>query len=452
MSPWESAVHHVNYGERRVAIEFRPSFERFPPPPHTVVSMSHLPRTLPSLSRKAIRYNTRSFGSHVSLPIGNFSYKWLRDSCPSAESIHPSTRQKLHRTTDAVKDAKPKSVSADKDGLRIEWQSGHKSFYPTEYLAKYSSYGRLSAFHHDVRQQPWNLTKISTNERLFISYESVQTDSGRLVTMTQLEQYGLVFIQGVPNTETSNESCKLRRVAEAFGEIRNTFYGPLWNVENVENSPNIAYTNLDLGLHMDLLWVSSSRSFCVSYLFVNRYFEHPPRYQFLHCLRNRTQGGYSVFVDALNAANTLRTASPSDFDILTTTPVSFHYINDDHHLHYDHPTIQLGVFPDEHGVLPIKYVNYSPPFQAPLHLSTPPQFYDALEKFVDILESAENRYEYLLKEGDVVVFDNRRVLHARTAFTGKNLNDDGGTDRLLKGCYIQADTVSDRARVLRSKA
>ena len=134
------------------------------------------------------------------------------------------------------------------------------------------------------------------------------------------------------------------------------------------------------------------------------------------------------------------------------TPVSFHYINDGHHLHYDHPTIQLGTFPDENGVLPIKSVNYSPPFQAPLHISTPPQFYDALEKFVEILENPENRYEYLMKEGDVVVFDNRRILHARTAFTSNNLGDDGDTDRWLKGCYIQADAVSDRARVLRSKA
>jgi len=215
--------------------------------------MPHLLRTLSGLSQKVSRSRTRSFGSHVSLPIGNFSYKWLRDSCPSAESIHPSTRQKLHGTTDAVKDAKPKSVSADKDGLRIEWQSGHKSFYPTEYLARYSTFGRLSAFHHDVRQQPWNLSRISTNERLFVPNESFQTDPGWLAAITQLERDGLVFIQGVPNAETSNETCELRRVAEAFGEIRHTFYGPLWDVKNIKNSRNIAYTNLDLGLHMDLL-------------------------------------------------------------------------------------------------------------------------------------------------------------------------------------------------------
>ena len=219
--------------------------------------MPHLPRAIPSLLRKATYCRTRSFGSHVSLPIGNFSYKWLRDSCPGAESIHPSTRQKLHRTTDAIRDAEPKSVSADEDGLRIEWQSGHKSFYPTEYLAKYSTYGRRSAFHRDVRQQPWDLSRISTNDRLFVPYESVKTDSGLLAAMTQLEQDGLVFIQNVPNAETSNETCEVRRVAEAFGELKHNFYGPLWDVKEIKNSRNIAYTNLGICLHMDLLLVSS---------------------------------------------------------------------------------------------------------------------------------------------------------------------------------------------------
>jgi hypothetical protein len=230
--------------------------------------MPHLPCTHSSLLRNLCRSGVRAFGTHVCLPVGNFSYQWLRDSCPSTESIHPATRQKLLRTTDAIKDAKPKSVSADKDGLRIEWQSGHKSFYPTEYLARHSSYGRLSAFHHDVRQQPWDLSKISANNRLFLPYESFQKDASQLAAMTQLERDGLLFIQGVPNVETSNETCELRRVAEAFGEIRDTFYGPLWDVKNIKNSRNIAYTNLELGLHMDLLSVQPipSHIACFSHL------------------------------------------------------------------------------------------------------------------------------------------------------------------------------------------
>lgn len=88
---------------------------------------------------------------------------------------------------------------------------------------------------------------------LFTPYDSLKQEYGLLNVITQLEQYGMVFVSGVSNVETSNEKCELRTLAEMFGEIRNTFYGELWNVKNVHNSTNIAYTNLDLGLHMDLL-------------------------------------------------------------------------------------------------------------------------------------------------------------------------------------------------------
>ena len=61
-----------------------------------------------------------------------------------------------------------------------------------------------------------------------------------------------------------------------------------------------------------------------------------------------------------------------------------------------------------------------------------------------------------LREGDAVLFDNRRVLHARTAFTdpaeGKAAASmDDMTSRWLKGCYLEADAVLDRGRVLRER-
>lgn len=135
---------------------------------------------------------------------------------------------------------------------------------------------------------------------------------------------------------------------------------------------------------------------------------------------------------------------------MTTTPVSFHYINDGHHLHRSHPTIELDPIPTPDGSpRPIRHINYSPPFQAPLPLSTPPEFYLAFERFVSLLDLPSARYDYTLKEGDTVLFDNRRVLHARTAFTDKEGGKEDDVNRWLKGCYIEADAVLDRGRVLR---
>ena len=77
------------------------------------------------------------------------------------------------------------------------------------------------------------------------------------------------------------------------------------------------------------------------------------------------------------------------------------------------------------------------------------QFVPALKTFADMLEDPAVRFEYLLREGDAVLFDNRRVLHARTAFREKEAESSAEeTDRWLKGCYLEADAIQDRRRVL----
>lgn len=169
------------------------------------------------------------------------------------------------------------------------------------------------------------------------------------------------------------------------------------------------------------------------------------------------KGGTSLFVDALRAAEELRTTHPEDFAVLATTPVTFHYINDGHHLHHTHPTIELApvsVSSDPSQPRAISHINYSPPFQAPLPLSTPPEFYAAFERFAAVLNREEARYEYTLREGDAVVFDNRRILHARTAFEDsghvEGWEDQPDVNRWLKGCYVEADSVLDRGRGLRT--
>jgi gamma-butyrobetaine dioxygenase len=50
-----------------------------------------------------------------------------------------------------------------------------------------------------------------------------------------------------------------------------------------------------------------------------------------------------------------------------------------------------------------------------------------------------NRFE----AGDLVGFDNRRILHGRDAY------DPGIGRRVLRGCYIDRDDVLSRLRVLR---
>ncbi|KAF9453327.1 gamma-butyrobetaine hydroxylase [Macrolepiota fuliginosa MF-IS2] len=382
-----------------------------------------------------------------------FPYIWLRDSCQSSpDCIHPSNKQKLHRTSDIPLDARPASLDSDgirvtDQGLEITWSDGHESVFSRAFLERYSDERRLSEFHKDFSAVSWDNQSIRRRtEELFVPYDTIRTSRGLVKGIEQLAKYGLLFVTEVPNKETSDEECGAKKLAEIFGEIRPTLYGYLWDVVNMKESKNIAYTNLDLGLHMDLL-----------------YLEHPPRYQILHCLRNRVHGGTSIFVDALAAAEKLRTVHPEHFGVLARSPVAFHFINDEHHLHWERPTIELAppssLSPSAQR--PISHLNYSPPFQAPLPLNTPMEFYPALKEFTKRLNDPKNTYEYTLREGDAVIFDNRRVLHARTAFHDREDNGVGDNDyltgkggevnRWLKGCYFEADTMMDRGRILRTK-
>ncbi|KAL1742998.1 hypothetical protein HDZ31DRAFT_41938 [Schizophyllum fasciatum] len=360
----------------------------------------------------------------------SFPYVWLRDSCQSPASIHPSTRQKLHRSSDIPLDVKPAEggVQVTPDALHIRWEDGHESAFTPGFLERHASLAKLQEFHGDVSAEPWDAASITKTKDLFVPYEALRVPAQQLAAIVQLLRHGLVFVTGVPQAETADATCELRTLAAAFGRIRYTFYGHVWDVRNVKDSRNIAYTNLDLGLHMDLL-----------------YHQHPPQYQILHCLRNRVRGGTSVFVDAFHAAAALRTAHPDAFALLAATPVPFHYINDGHHLHCAHPTLELA--PDGRAV---RHVNYSPPFQAPLLLGTPPAFYGALGTFTGLLGERARAYEYTLREGDAVLFDNRRVLHSRTAFEEvEGQGEEGETNRWLKGCYLDDDTILDRMRGLR---
>jgi gamma-butyrobetaine dioxygenase len=137
--------------------------------------------------------------------------------------------------------------------LEVEWSSGHKSFYPNSFLHAYSNRDNFATFHKDLPVRLWDLKAINQAPNLWVSYPSLREPSGLLKATKQLAQYGLLFVSDVPHTEPHDDGCELPKLAEYFGDIRQTFYGRLFDVKSVRNSINIAYTDLDLGLHMDLL-------------------------------------------------------------------------------------------------------------------------------------------------------------------------------------------------------
>jgi trimethyllysine dioxygenase len=68
------------------------------------------------------------------------------------------------------------------------------------------------------------------------------------------------------------------------------------------------------------------------------------------------------------------------------------------------------------------------------------KWYDAARKFDALLKKQENEYWEQLTPGKVVIFDNWRVMHGRSSFTGK---------RRICGAYINRDDWISKYKMLK---
>ncbi|CQB89970.1 Gamma-butyrobetaine dioxygenase [Chlamydia trachomatis] len=68
-----------------------------------------------------------------------------------------------------------------------------------------------------------------------------------------------------------------------------------------------------------------------------------------------------------------------------------------------------------------------------------PRFYQAIRNWVEIITSPENEMWYQMKPGQCLIFDNWRVFHLRSEFTGK---------RRLCGAYFERDDFVSRLKLL----
>ncbi|GAA6011920.1 hypothetical protein JCM11491_000103 [Sporobolomyces phaffii] len=412
----------------------------------------------------------------VSLAVPNL---WLRDCSIHPDHVHPASHQKLFRTTDVPRDGKlvgygVHDVPGHGPCLVTEWSTPlatpgvdpkavKLSVVPVKSLAALVRGGRTRAAHdgHLPPARTWDREQLARS-LVRIDYRDFATsDRHRFEMLDGLVRDGIVLLRNVPTDSKAGHDTELRRVVERIGSLRRTWYGDLWDVKAEQGSRNIAYTNLDLGLHMDLT-----------------HFDHPPRYQFLHSLVNsHVVGGESYFVDAYALADELRVTQPAQFHTLATEPVQFEYRNGPHWTRFQRPTFEL-VAGSTHS---LHAVNYSPPFQGALPLERVNrargpsgaavvtsddtdrllELHDALGAFARLCDDADNRWRFRhqLEPGECVVFDNRRVLHARTAFefmtpsaaaadaaAGEKVEGET-TGRWLKGAYMDGDEVWSRWRV-----
>lgn len=171
----------------------------------------------------------------------------------------------------------------------------------------------------------------------------------------------------------------------------------------------MAYTPYAIGPHTD-----------------NPYRDPVPGIQLLHCLINQTSGGLSTLVDSLTVAQVLKAEDPRGYQLLSEIAVRFRFFDQETELVGYHPIIEEGYDGRLVGI------HYSPRLDDLPLLDEPSlQAYQAARKRLsELFEDPRFEKRFKLESGELMMFDNNRVLHGRTEF------DPSEGERHLQGCLL----------------
>lgn len=168
----------------------------------------------------------------------------------------------------------------------------------------------------------------------------------------------------------------------------------------------------------------------------NTYFNDASGLQILHCIMQQCSGGENFLIDGFQVVDKIKNSHPETFERLTKTMVPAEYVEKNCHHKYTAPIINLDPITKE--VVQIRFNLYD---RAPLNTFPAAkirQFYKDLKIMASEFENPENRICFKLEPGNVLIFDNWRVLHGRLAYTGK---------RTMTGCYVQRSEFLSVLRV-----
>ena len=348
---------------------------------------------------------------------------WLRDHCQMPTSINTNNGQRLFSVVDIPEETYiEKAYKDEKGNVCVLFQpENHLSVFSQNWLIK-NCYD-LNLHFDDRSERQKKLWQKDTFEAglPFVDFESMCNDeSGKLDMLRLIRDVGFVVLENVPTKEG-----QVLKVISELGYTRETNYGALFEVRTEVNPNNLAYTNMGLGSHTD-----------------NPYRDPVPTVQLLHCLESSIEGGDSVLLDGFKAATVLRQESKEDFDILTSTWINFRFSDAKTDLRSRVPMIELN---DKSEIVKVRYNNRSiDTIKLPTNKIR--HFYKAYRNWSEIIERDDLKIIFKLPEGDLMLLDNTRIMHARTAFSKNGKRHMQGAYTDLDGLYSLLNILENRKK------
>ncbi len=347
---------------------------------------------------------------------------WLRENSPDAETIHPLSREMLLDPLDVPADIVPIDVAVNDDGnLRVEWShGGHVSEFHAGWL-------RANAYfeHRDRRPIGRSRQTLWTNKSLPVPATfdgpSVLTDKATFLRWLEaVRDYGIARLENLPLDDGILET-----VVGRIGPIRETNFGRLFDVIVKDNPDSNAYTSSALVPHMDLATRTA-----------------PPGLQFLLCRANTTSGGQGIYIDGFKVAEDMRREEATHFEALTSIEWEFKNRASGSDYRTVGPVLSCDI--DGH----VCDVRFTPWLRAPIKapLNEQRRAYHSVRAFMRRCREQVYQIQLAYRPGDLLAFDNRRLLHGRSAY------DAAGGDRHLEGCYAERDDLLSAIRMLTRSA
>uniref|UniRef100_A0A8D8Q2K0 Gamma-butyrobetaine dioxygenase n=1 Tax=Cacopsylla melanoneura TaxID=428564 RepID=A0A8D8Q2K0_9HEMI len=351
---------------------------------------------------------------------------------PKIKSLHDKFNNEVEATkmiANSVEENDEPSVTGDINRtykVKIKWEDKHKSEYSLNWLLErtFTTNNRAKLDQvYKIRQIPWTSEQFEQICSRF-NFSDVLNDERILLKWLEcLSTYGVAIV-----TRAGVEIGALKQLASRVGFLKRTQYGETFRVEAKTGTSNVAYLSSKLQLHTDL-----------------PYYEYKPGLNMLHCLIQAEGNlqGINQLVDCLAVIHHLRTNQRSVFDILSKTIVDWSDYGEDSGYKFANIHRAPVICLDSRGE--VSRVNFSQPqrdsvFNVTIEEVEP--WYEAMAEFTRLLHDPKYLLEFKLSPGEILTFDNIRLVHGRLGYEG---------ERLLEGGYLDWDLVRSRIRVLRSE-
>ena len=348
----------------------------------------------------------------------SYPFLWLRENDPAG--FHKDTNERMTDLTSIPLDITLTKAFIKDDVLMLNWSdSANSTRYNLDWLYHHKP-GKRASDPAAIKKRCWRggmgTDKLPTAK----AKELLEDDDALATWLENTQSFGLSLVSGLEARHDAG-----MEVAKRIGFLRETNFGTTFQVQSKPNPNNLAYTSVALPPHTDL---------------PNQ--ELPPGFQFLHCLANEAEGGGSTFADGLAISTDLRANDIEAFNMLSSVSIPFRFYDENTDIRSRKHVITLNLDGEISEICFNAHIADFLDIDPKLMKS----YYRAYGKFMKMTRSNAYLISLRLAVGEMVVFDNRRILHGRDAF-----NPETGF-RHLHGCYVDRGEFESRLRVLKRRS